>query len=87
MYRRSYAGMMAAVVASFAALAITIPTRGIEPPPSPTVERTASKRRRRRVAILSGRASPGLNRSRHWRYARTYQEARLLSPYPWMSVR
>ena len=28
-----------------------------------------------------------LNRSRHWRYAETYKQARTMSPTPWTPVR
>lgn len=80
--RRSI-GMMAAAVAAMGAVS------GIAVAGEP-MERVAPAPRKRApkpIAISAPRRETRLNRSRHWDYAETYQDARLISPFPQRVVR
>jgi hypothetical protein len=70
--RRGY-GMMAA-----AAAMLFSPAAIVEPLKQST---------RKRIQIASQLPQSNLNRSRHWDYAATYKDARMISPFPQRPVR
>jgi hypothetical protein len=83
MYRRN--SLMGIVIGTIAAGLLSagamVPTFKVGP--SPSMISTQPTRKRRTAGNGAGR----LNRSRHWRPARTYKEARAISPFPDRPVR
>lgn len=48
---------------------------------------TRKQKKQRAPNPMSWGRTSNLNRSRHWRYAKTYQDARAISPFPDRPVR
>ncbi len=69
----------AAAALSIGGLGPNVMTSNVDPKEQP--RRPAPKPRKSRLP------SPRLNRSRNWRYARSYAEARAMSPFPDRPVR
>lgn len=76
--RQSRFGVMAA-----AAAAMLGPSFAAVAPSLPSISRQTLRQQEASDRLPESR----LNRSRHWDYARTYQEARFISPYPHRPVR
>lgn len=79
-----------ALIAAALSLGIsTVPILTAKPMMQPEAPAVIVKRRRKgkHAGTGWGRSKPGLNRSRHWRYAETYSQARALSPFPDRPVR
>lgn len=53
----------------------------------PAIVQPAQEERQAPKRITRQRRASNLNRSKHWEYAETYKEARLLSPFPHRPVR
>lgn len=66
-----------------AAAAMMMPGLTIAAPVRPSISRQALRQQEASSRLPESR----LNRSRHWDHARTYKEARFISPYPHRPVR
>ncbi len=79
-YHRPY-GLLAAAAAGI--LAIATPMQQLAAVVPPQIEVKAKKKKLRRGYHKTSR----LNRSKHWRRAASYKEARAMSPFPERPVR
>ena len=78
-------GMRHLVVAAAAMAAIATPA--VTQAAQESSRREQKREARKRVQITAPRRESRLNRSKHWDHADTYQEARLISPFPHRPVR